>query len=153
MTTTTAPAALFNRDAFHQLLAESPLPDWADQQRRSCMDQLEELVLPDRRQEHWMRTDLRMFKPDMWGLRPWGGVSQDVFAAVLWHPGSKKTNKEDWSQAVRDGKVTVALRVLNPKKKRGPWAILCDNEGGPKGQGQHGGRREAISAAPGLRQA
>ncbi|HBP81578.1 MAG TPA: Fe-S cluster assembly protein SufD [Planctomycetaceae bacterium] len=70
MTTTTAPAALFNRDAFHQLLAESPLPDWADQQRHSCMDQLETLALPNRRQEHWMRTDLRMFKPDMWGLRP-----------------------------------------------------------------------------------
>ena len=70
MTTTTAPAALFDRDAFHQLLAESPLPDWADRQRRSCKDQLETLALPNRRQEHWMRTDLRMFKPDMWGLRP-----------------------------------------------------------------------------------
>ena len=70
MTTTTAPASLFNRDAFHQLVAENPLPEWAEEQRRSCMDQLEELVLPDRRQEHWMRTDLRMFKPDMWGLRP-----------------------------------------------------------------------------------
>jgi Fe-S cluster assembly protein SufD len=33
------------------------------------MDALEELSLPDRRQEHWMRTDLRMFKPDAWGLR------------------------------------------------------------------------------------
>ena len=73
----------------------------------------------------WNPLDLR----DMWDLRPWGGVSQDGFAAVLWHPGSKKTNKEDWSQAVRDGKVTAALRVLNTKKKRGPWTILCDNEG------------------------
>ena len=70
MTTTTAPASVFNRDALEQLLAENPLPEWADQQRRSCMDQLETLALPDRRQEHWMRTDLRMFKPDMWGLRP-----------------------------------------------------------------------------------
>jgi Fe-S cluster assembly protein SufD len=33
------------------------------------MDALEELSLPDRRQEHWMRTDLRMFKADSWGLR------------------------------------------------------------------------------------
>ena len=59
----------------------------------------------------------------------WGGVSEDGFAAVLWHPDSKKTNKEDWSQAVRDGKATAALRALNPKKKNGPWTILCDNEG------------------------
>ena len=70
MTTTTAPVSVFNRDALEQLLAENPLPEWADQHRRSCMDQFEKLALPDRRQEHWMRTDLRMFKPDMWGLRP-----------------------------------------------------------------------------------
>ena len=59
----------------------------------------------------------------------WGGVSQDGFAAVLWHLDSKKTNKEDWSKAVRDGKLTAALRALNPKKRRGPWTVLCDNEG------------------------
>ena len=75
MTTTTAPASLFNRDAFQQLLAENSLPSWADQHRRSCMDQLETLALPDRRQEHWMRTDLRMFKPDQWGLRPASSVN------------------------------------------------------------------------------
>ena len=44
------------------------------------------------------------------------------------HPSSKKTNKEDWSQAVRDGKVTEALRALNPRNKTGPWTILCDGE-------------------------
>ena len=26
--------------------------------------------LPDRRDENWMRTDLRLFKPKAWGLRP-----------------------------------------------------------------------------------
>ena len=30
---------------------------------------------------------------------------------------------------MRDGKLTAALRALNPKKKRGPWTILCDHEG------------------------
>ena len=45
---------------------------------------------------------------------------------MLWHPDSKKTNKEDWSKAVRDGKVTAALRALNPKKRSGPWTVLCD---------------------------
>ena len=39
----------------------------------------------------------------------WGGISQDGFAPVLWHP-NKKTNQVEWSQAVRDGKVTEALR-------------------------------------------
>ncbi|CAK0853761.1 unnamed protein product [Prorocentrum cordatum] len=32
-------------------------------------------------------------------------------------------------QAVRDQKVTAALRALNPKKKRGPWTMLCVDEG------------------------
>ena len=59
----------------------------------------------------------------------WGGLSEDGFAPVLWHLDSKKTNKEQWSQAVRDGKLTEALRFLNPKKKSGPWRILCDGEG------------------------
>ena len=58
-----------------------------------------------------------------------GGVSQDGFAAVLWHLDGKRTNKGDWSQTVRDGKLTAALRALNPKKKRGQWTILCDHEG------------------------
>ena len=30
---------------------------------------------------------------------------------------------------MRDGKATAALRALSPKKKNGPWTILCDNEG------------------------
>lgn len=57
----------------------------------------------------------------------WGGVSEDGFAPVLWHP-SKKTNATQWSEAVRQGKLTDALRFLNPRNKRGPWTVLCDNE-------------------------
>ena len=68
MTTTTALLHYLSRRV--PATAENSLPSWADQHRRSCMDQLETLALPDRRQEHWMRTDLRMFKPDMWELRP-----------------------------------------------------------------------------------
>ena len=58
----------------------------------------------------------------------WGGISEDGFAPVLWHPKSKKTNQQEWSQAVRNGSLTTALRSLNPKKKSGPWTILCDGE-------------------------
>ncbi len=54
-------------------------------------------------------------------------MSEDGFAPVLWHP-TKKTSKEEWSKAVREGKVTEALRILNSRKKTGPWTILCDGE-------------------------
>ena len=29
---------------------------------------------------------------------------------------------------MREGKLTDALRLLNPKKKSGPWTVLCDGE-------------------------
>ena len=58
----------------------------------------------------------------------WGGLSESGFAPVLWHP-YKKTNKEEWSKAVRDGSLTGALKFLNPNNKKGPWTVLCDGEG------------------------
>ena len=57
----------------------------------------------------------------------WGGISEGGYASVLFHP-TKKTNQEEWSKAVREGKLTDALRALNPRKPPGPWTILCDNE-------------------------
>jgi Fe-S cluster assembly protein SufD len=73
MTTATATAtpALFDRAACEGLLAEaSSLPAWAASRRREACARLEELGLPDRRDENWMRTDLRLFKPRAWGPRP-----------------------------------------------------------------------------------
>ena len=57
----------------------------------------------------------------------WGGISEDGYESVLFHP-TKKTNQTQWSKAVREGKLTDALRALNPRKPTGPWTILCDNE-------------------------
>ena len=57
----------------------------------------------------------------------WGGCSVDGFQTVLWH-AKKKTDNEEWSEAVREGKLTEALRKLNPGRRRGPWTVLCDNE-------------------------
>ena len=55
----------------------------------------------------------------------WGGLSEDGFAPALWR-ADRKTNKTDWSDAVRAEKSTEALRFLNSKSKAGPWTILCD---------------------------
>ena len=57
----------------------------------------------------------------------WGGLSEDGFEPVLWHP-RKKTNHVEWSAAVREGHLSSALRKLNPRQKSGPWTIPCDNE-------------------------
>ena len=57
----------------------------------------------------------------------WGGISEDGFEPVLWHP-TKKTNNQEWSAAVREGKLSTALRKLNPRQRSGSWTVLCDGE-------------------------
>ena len=57
----------------------------------------------------------------------WAGVSSDGFQAVLWH-SKKKTDHEEWSNVVRVGKLTEAIRQLNPMRRSGPWTVPCDNE-------------------------
>jgi len=71
MTATTAPAirSAFDRVALDRLLT-TDAPAWVADRRRAAFDALSALSLPDRRHEHWMRTDLRLFKPAAWGPRP-----------------------------------------------------------------------------------
>ena len=45
----------------------------------------------------------------------------------MFHP-AKKTNPEEWCKALRDGRLTNALKAVNPRNQRGPWTILCDGE-------------------------
>ena len=46
---------------------------------------------------------------------------------MLWH-GERKTNEDEWSQAVRKGNLVSALKAINPGRRSGPWNVLCDNE-------------------------
>ena len=57
----------------------------------------------------------------------WGGISEDGFEAVLWHQ-KKKVDNVEWSAAVRQGRLTDAIRKINPHRRNGPWSVLCDNE-------------------------
>jgi Fe-S cluster assembly protein SufD len=69
--TATPPSATQNRfDAtgFDRLLSSSTEAAWLTDLRRRALATLESLGLPDRRSEHWMRTDIRAFKPSTWGL-------------------------------------------------------------------------------------
>ena len=61
-------------------------------------------------------------------LPMWGGISADGFREVTWH-ATKKISVEEWVRAVEAGKLTKALKALNPGRGRGSWSVLCDNEG------------------------
>ena len=39
-----------------------------------------------------------------------------------------KFNTEEWVAGVKRGRLTGAIRSLNPVKEHGPWFVLCDNE-------------------------
>ena len=69
-TVSPAVAAVFDRDALDHLIAAESLPSWVAERRRAAFEAFGGLGLPDRRSENWMRTDLRLFKPKAWGLRP-----------------------------------------------------------------------------------
>jgi len=69
----TASSARFDGAGLERLIARAATADWVTALRRQAFAQLESLGLPDRRDENWMRTDLRMFKPQAWGLRDSGG--------------------------------------------------------------------------------
>ncbi len=86
MTTAAAPAppaSSFDRDALEHLIAAHGLPAWVATARRAAFDRLAMLALPDRRDENWMRTDLRLFKPKAWGLRATAAASTPAPAGVL----------------------------------------------------------------------
>jgi len=62
-----APASTgFDRALLERLHAGTTLPDWAVALRREACVRLSSLALPDRREEHWMRTDLRLLQPRAW---------------------------------------------------------------------------------------
>ena len=46
---------------------------------------------------------------------------------MLWHP-KHKTNQDEWSRAVLDGKLTGAMQALKRSKRCGPFMVLCDGE-------------------------
>ena len=58
----------------------------------------------------------------------WGGISYGGFKVITFHP-TKKLQEEEWVDAVRGGKLVDAIKAGRPLVKKGPWHVLCDNEG------------------------
>ena len=98
MTTATPaapPAPAFDRAALERLVAACPLPGWATEARREALVALERLALPDRRSENWMRTDLRLFRPQAWGPRDTtGGVAPEGLLAAAIAAGAGQDEEQ-----------------------------------------------------------
>ena len=57
-----APSAAFTAAAFEAFLADRRDPPWLVDLRRAALANFLELPLPSRREEEWMRTDIRLFR-------------------------------------------------------------------------------------------
>jgi Fe-S cluster assembly protein SufD len=65
---TTIAAKGFTEEAFERFLAARNEPAWLVEMRREAWQKFCELPMPSRRDEEWMRTDIRTFKLDRFGL-------------------------------------------------------------------------------------
>lgn len=76
-------ASAVNREAFEARLAQLHEPDWLVARRRQAWDAFEQLDWPSRQEEEWMRTDIRLFKLENFGLPPGYATSHQLPAAIL----------------------------------------------------------------------
>lgn len=75
----------FTTDSFESFLAARHEPDWLVQLRRDAWRQFESLPLPSRREEEWMRTDIRLLKLDKFAPPTQSDQGATLPAAVLTH--------------------------------------------------------------------
>ncbi len=66
--TETATSLGFHRDAFDAFLQSRQEPDWLREQRARAWDAFEARAMPSQRDEEWMRTDIRLFRLDKFGV-------------------------------------------------------------------------------------
>ena len=58
----------FTQEAFDNFLQTRDEPDWLIDLRRQAWKTFCEKDLPNRREEEWMRTDIRLFKLGQYGI-------------------------------------------------------------------------------------
>ncbi len=65
---TTLSQSGITREAFEDFLSRRQEPDWLTAHRRAAWQTFEDLPLPSRADEEWMRTDIRLFRLDKFSL-------------------------------------------------------------------------------------
>lgn len=58
----------FTQETFDQFLSERDEPGWLVDMRRAAWNRFQEAAMPTRSEEEWMRTDIRLFHLDRFGL-------------------------------------------------------------------------------------
>jgi len=67
----------FSQAAFDAFLATREEPGWAREDRLNAWRRFRELPMPSQKDEEWMRTDIRLFHLDKYGLEKVGPANED----------------------------------------------------------------------------
>ncbi len=73
----------FTAEAFEAFLASRNEPEWLVNRRRAAWQLFEELPMPSRGEEEWMRTDIRLFRLDRFGFPADGAPTAASSQALL----------------------------------------------------------------------
>lgn len=76
----------FSQEAFEAFLAAREEPEWLTEMRQRYWQAFCEAAYPSQKDEEWMRTDLRLFKPDRYSI-PTGEAGQDNSRPALLSKG------------------------------------------------------------------
>jgi Fe-S cluster assembly protein SufD len=79
----------FTQEAFDEFLSSRQEPEWLTADRRAAWQAFQELPIPSRADEEWMRTDIRLFRLDKFhppaAVKSGHGVIADMPGALLSH--------------------------------------------------------------------
>jgi Fe-S cluster assembly protein SufD len=79
----TLTAAGFTQEAFDSFLDSRTEPGWLVDLRRAAWARFNELAMPARNDEEWVRTDIRLFKLDRFGFPTGAPVGSDMPRSLL----------------------------------------------------------------------
>src|SRR5690349_12986921 len=79
----TLTAAGFAQEAFDSFLDSRNEPGWLVDLRRAAWARFNELAMPARNDEEWVRTDIRLFKLDRFGFPTGSAPAGDMPRALL----------------------------------------------------------------------
>jgi len=108
----------FDRQSLDRLLAGAS-PAWVNDRRVAAFERLQSLGMPDRHDENWMRTDLRLFRPNAWGpggaaatgpqAAPAGAAAEGLLAAAM---AAEAGSSESFFEEPGRGPTGLAGRVV-----------------------------------------
>ena len=82
MTESTATRS-FSQESFDAFLATRNEPDWMTTRRREAWDMFQKMEWPGRREEEWIRTDIRLFKLGKFEVPSPADATEDLTAQAL----------------------------------------------------------------------